>query len=67
MGHKINRRQSLALRSSILKVNFSKNVIVLLIEESFLHHPLPPVVTVSRSPCIDHECLLGQALKLEVC
>lgn len=38
-GYKISRKQSLALRSSVLKANFFEKVIILTMEESFILHP----------------------------
>ena len=38
-GYKISRKQSLALRSSVLKANVFEKVIILSMEESFTQHP----------------------------
>ena len=38
-GYKISRKQSLALRSSVLKANAFEKVITLTLEESFIQHP----------------------------
>lgn len=41
MKYKIRRKQSLALRRSILKARFFENGIILPTEESVIHHPYP--------------------------
>ena len=38
-GYKISRKQSLALRSSVLKANVFETVIILTMEESFIQQP----------------------------
>lgn len=56
-GYRISRKESLDLRSSVLNADFFEKVIILPMEESFVHHPLyhyhresgPPVLNVGVS------------------
>ena len=64
-GYKISRKQSLALRSSVLKANIFEKVIILSMEESFTQHPHLHYHWV-RCSFIECRCFRSQVLKLEV-